>query len=79
VSCQELVELVTAYLDGSLSDQERDAFEEHLALCPGCETYLDQFRRTVELVGELSEESLPAPTRDRLLTAFRDWQPDAGR
>jgi anti-sigma factor RsiW len=79
VSCQELVELVTAYLDGSLSDPERDAFEEHLALCQGCETYLDQFRRTVDLVGELSAESLPAPARDRLLTAFRNWQPHAGR
>lgn len=74
MSCQELVELVSAYLEGSLSDPDRAAFEAHLALCPGCETYLDQFRRTIGLLGGLKEESLSEPVRDRLLTAFRGWQ-----
>jgi anti-sigma factor RsiW len=78
VSCQELVELVTAYLEGSLSDPDRAAFEAHLALCPGCETYLDQYRRTIGLLGGLTEESLSAPARDRLLAAFRGWRTSSG-
>lgn len=78
MTCAELVELVTAYLEGTLSDEERRAFDEHLALCPGCERYLDQFRRTIDLLGELPEESLSAPTRERLLAAFAEWRSTSG-
>ena len=74
MTCAELVELVTAYLEGTLSDEERRAFDEHLALCPGCDRYLHQFRTTIELLGELPEESLSPPARDRLLDAFAQWR-----
>ena len=74
MTCAELVELVTAYLEGTLSDEERRAFDEHLALCPGCDRYLHQFRTTIELLGELPEESLSAPARERLLDAFAQWR-----
>jgi anti-sigma factor RsiW len=74
MTCAELVELVTAYLDGSLAAAERAAFDEHLALCGGCEHYLDQFRVTIGLLGELPEESLSLPVRERLLDAFAHWR-----
>jgi anti-sigma factor RsiW len=74
MTCAELVELVTAYLEGTLSPEERAAFDEHLALCPGCETYLAQFRTTIDLLGELPEESLSSPGRERLLDAFAEWR-----
>lgn len=80
MNCKTFVELVTAYLEGPLSARDRDAFEEHLRLCPGCETYLDQFRTTISLLGQLPEESISAGARARLLTAFADWReggPDA--
>ena len=70
LSCQELVELVTAYLEGALAEPQRVAFEEHLELCPGCDRYLVQIRQTIDLLGELPEESLSAPARQRLLDAF---------
>jgi anti-sigma factor RsiW len=73
VTCQELVELVTAYLEGDLDEEQRAAFEEHLRLCPGCETYLVQFRRTIDLLGELPERSISPAARERLLAAFTDW------
>jgi len=73
MTCQELVELVTAYLDGSLPADQRAAIEADLSVCPGCETYLDQFRATVDLLGELPPESLTEPARQRLLDAFSDW------
>jgi anti-sigma factor RsiW len=74
MTCEEFVELVTSYLDGTLPDDERQAFDEHMALCQGCDRYLVQFKQTIELLGELPEESLSTPTRDQLLTAFAAWR-----
>jgi anti-sigma factor RsiW len=74
MTCEELVELVTAYLEDTLQETERRAFDEHLSVCPGCERYLDQFRATIELLGELPQESLSTPGRERLLDAFAEWR-----
>jgi anti-sigma factor RsiW len=74
VTCEEFVELVTAYLEGTLPDEQRRAFDEHMALCPGCDRYLDQFQTTIDLLGELPEESLSSPGRERLLDAFAQWR-----
>ena len=78
MTCQEFVELVTAYLEDALPDGQRAAFEEHLRLCPGCEHYLAQFRHTIQLLGELPQAALSAPGRRRLLDAFADWRGEAG-
>ncbi len=72
--CRDLVELVTDYLEGALPPEERIRFELHLAICPGCATYVRQLRGTLRAAGRLSEDSLPDETRERLLTAFRDWK-----
>jgi anti-sigma factor RsiW len=74
MTCEEFVELVTSYLDGTLPADERRAFDEHLALCPGCDRYLVQFRQTIDLLGELPQESLSSPVREQLLTAFAAWR-----
>jgi predicted anti-sigma-YlaC factor YlaD len=74
LTCQELVELVTDYLEGSLSAQRRARFEEHLAICTGCRNYLAQMRQTIKLAGKLSEESIPPQARDDLLSVFRNWK-----
>jgi anti-sigma factor RsiW len=74
VTCQEVVELVTGYLDGALPDDEASLFEQHLNFCDGCVWYVDQLRLTVAAAAGLREEDLPADTRDKLLTAFRDWR-----
>jgi anti-sigma factor RsiW len=74
MTCEEFVELVTAYVEGTLSEDDRRAFDEHLALCPGCDRYLEQFRATIDLLGELPEEELSAPGRERLLAAFAEWR-----
>lgn len=78
MTCEELVELVTAYAEGTLSAEDRAAFDEHLALCPGCDRYLAQFRATIDLLGELPEESLSSPARERLLDAFAQWRRTSG-
>ena len=74
ITCQELVELVTDYLEGTLPPETREAFEAHLGVCPGCDTYLDQMRETVRVTGTLTEEQLDPAVRDQLLAAFRDWR-----
>jgi anti-sigma factor RsiW len=66
--CQELVELVTQYLEGGLGAGGRARFEAHLRICDECQTYLDQMRRTIWALGRLEPLSLPA--RARLLALF---------
>ena len=77
LTCRELVELVTDYLEGRLPRADRFRFERHIAACDGCTTYLEQMRETIRLVGELREEDVTAPAREALLTAFRDWHSSA--
>lgn len=72
--CQELVELVTDYLENRLPDSTRVRFEAHLAQCSGCRTYLEQMRQTIRALGRLSSESIEPAARDRLLEVFRDWK-----
>ena len=75
LTCEELVELVTDYLEGALDRDTEARFVLHATACQGCETYLAQFRRTVEAIGTLSPESLDPHVRDDLLAAFRGWRP----
>ena len=72
VSCQEVVELVTDYLEGALSPEQAALFEQHLNFCDGCDWYVDQMRTTVAAVGRIEETDVPPQVRDRLLAAFRD-------
>lgn len=74
LTCQELVELVTQYLENTLPDQDRSRFETHLQDCAGCRHYVQQMHKTIHLTGKLTEESIPPPARDELLNAFRDWK-----
>jgi len=74
LTCRELVELVTEYLEGTLPPQERARFEAHLGECDGCRDHLDQVRVTVRLSGRLSEERISPPAREALLRAFRGWK-----
>jgi len=73
VTCQELVELVTDYLEGVLTPAELRRFEEHIALCDGCSEYLDQLRRTIELTGTVTLDDLTPEAESELLYAFRTW------
>ena len=74
LTCRELVELVTDYLEGALVAPERARFEEHLVYCPGCVHYVEQMRETVRLTGSLREEQIPSEAKARLLETFRTWK-----
>jgi anti-sigma factor RsiW len=74
LNCRELVELVTAYLEGDLSSGERKRFDAHLDGCDGCTTYVEQMRRTIELTGSLHAEDLSPEAEEALVRAFRGWK-----
>jgi anti-sigma factor RsiW len=74
LTCREVVELVTNYLEGALSRRNRRRFEAHIAACHGCTTYLDQMRLTIEALGRVPESTLSPGARDELTHAFRDWR-----
>ena len=74
MDCNELVELITGYLEGALDDQTRARFDDHLQGCDGCENYLQQFRATVATLGKVRDDQLDPAFRDRLLGAFRQWR-----
>lgn len=74
LSCRELVELVTDYLEGALPPAQRRRFDAHLAECTGCVAYLRQMTDTLRAAGRIPEESLSEGAREELLRAFRAWK-----
>jgi len=74
LSCNEIVEMVTDYIEGDLDPPTVAALEEHLRLCPGCDRYVDQIRETVSTLGSITSESLSPQAQSDLLDAFRTFQ-----
>jgi anti-sigma factor RsiW len=74
LSCRELVELVTAYREGSLPPDECARFDAHLAICPPCVRYVEQLDLTVRALGGLNEQVEQAPATQELLKLFRTWK-----
>ncbi len=77
LSCQELVELVTDYLEGALPPDEHRRFEEHVGPCVGCRAYLDQMHTMIRLLGHLPPDGLDPRAERLLLDAFREWRTGA--
>ena len=74
MTCREMVELMSDYLDGALDEPALARFEEHLAGCGGCANALDQLRTTLLVTGSLREEPIVDEQRELLRSVFRDWR-----
>jgi hypothetical protein len=74
LTCADIVELVTEYLEQRMTPANTERFEEHLSFCDGCDRYLHQMRATIAATGRLRHEDLPSELRERLLDAFRVWR-----
>ena len=72
--CQQVVELVTDYLEGALSSSARRRFEVHLVGCPHCTEYLAQMRETIRVTGRLTPEDLTPQMREDLVDLYRRWR-----
>jgi anti-sigma factor RsiW len=71
MACQELVEVITNYLEGTLPERDQARFEAHLLTCSPCREYVEQMRITIRLAGRVTVESISPRVRDELLRAFR--------
>jgi predicted anti-sigma-YlaC factor YlaD len=71
MACRELAELVTEYLEGTLSVDDEERFQAHLQICPPCRLYLEQIRLTIAALGRLEPAALPVEECERLLTVLR--------
>lgn len=72
---EELVWLMTSYLERGLDEVTHDRFEEHLTECLGCRRYLDQLRTVVELLARTPRWELSPVARESVLEAFRARSP----
>ena len=74
LECREVVEVVTDYLEGAMPPGERLRFDHHLAMCEGCQAYLEQLRTVIRVAGRPAVDAVPPETMAGLLRAFRDWR-----
>ena len=74
LTCQELTEVLTDYLEGVMAPEDVARFEAHLELCEGCVTYVEQMRTTIRTVHALRPAEVEATVPDDLLAAFRAWK-----
>jgi anti-sigma factor RsiW len=72
IPCQQVVELVTDYLEGELATDEMLVVERHLGMCEGCAAYLEQMRETIRATGALRDADVPPEVMDPLIEAFRN-------
>ena len=72
--CQEVVERVTDYLEQALLPETQAQFEEHIEMCPGCNTYLEQVQQTIMMLRKLSEQQTFPETKQDLLEVFQNWK-----
>jgi anti-sigma factor RsiW len=73
ITCEELVELVTEYLEGALTPAARERIELHLAGCDGCSAHLEQVRAVLRVAGALPPERLSDGAEDELVATFLSW------
>ncbi len=74
ITCQELTEALTDYLEGVMAPEDSATLEAHLALCEGCVNYVTQVRQTIAATSRLRVEDVEATAPEDLLAAFRAWK-----
>ncbi len=79
LTCQQLVELVTDYLENALNEEERRRFLAHLDGCRGCQIHLDQTRTTVRTLSAAPDDAVAPGAEDRLVNLYRRWLLDKRR
>jgi predicted anti-sigma-YlaC factor YlaD len=79
LNCQEVVELVTDYLEKALLPETQAQVEEHIATCPGCNSFYEQVQQTIMMLRKLSEQQTFPETKQDLLDIFRNWKQDESK
>jgi predicted anti-sigma-YlaC factor YlaD len=74
LNCQQVVELVTDYLENTLLPEMHERLKAHVATCPGCENYIEQVQLTIDMLHQIARESVFPSTKQELLQLFQDWK-----
>jgi predicted anti-sigma-YlaC factor YlaD len=74
LTCQQVTEVCTDYLEKRMSFGQRLSFQLHLGMCGNCRVYMRQMRATIETLGRLDDQPMPAAVQQELLARFRDWK-----
>ena len=74
LSCREVVELVTDYLEASLPPEKQAQFVDHVSNCPGCTAYVEQVQQTIGMLHTLAAEPAFPETKEELLALFQEWK-----
>ena len=74
LTCKQLTEVITDYLEGTLSFWDRLRFQMHLGMCHACRNYLRQMKMTIQTLGQLPADPIPPHVREELLSRFRNWK-----
>jgi anti-sigma factor RsiW len=77
MTCEHLVDLVTAYLEGALTEPDRTRFDEHIAECPMCQDHLDRMRTIISELGALHERDIDQAALAELQERFAGWDAPA--
>lgn len=73
MTCRELVDFLSAYLDGELSSEARIRFDAHLSACPECSAYLRTYEAAVKLAKDACDhpdDPVPADVPEELVRAI---------
>lgn len=71
MNCQQLIDFCIDFLDGSLPDGERSAFQRHLSQCGDCVTFFETYRRTPEVSREAFVLQMPVSVKDAVRSFLR--------
>ena len=74
LSCREIADLITDYLEGALTFSQLIRFHMHLGLCFACRNFLKQMKYTVLTLHQLPSEPVSPHVKEELLTRFRNWK-----
>jgi anti-sigma factor RsiW len=77
LACQQVVEIISDYLEGALPRRQRRRLEAHLGGCDHCGEYVEQMRATIRLTGRLRSEDLPPQAREEFRLLYRRWRTEA--
>jgi anti-sigma factor RsiW len=71
VACEELRELITAYLEHALAPADRRRFDAHLDACADCRGYVASFVQVVNALGALPGSEPSDEALEALVDVFR--------
>ncbi len=74
LSCKDITDLLTEYLEGEMSLGDRMRIRMHLAMCGHCRTYVTQLKLTVDSCGRIPPPEVTEDLREDLLATFRNWK-----